>query len=44
MDKEIMNKWIDLIPIPWKNTKVPSIVPFLILDAYRVHIMGYIVN
>jgi hypothetical protein len=44
MDKEIMNKWIDLIPVPWKNAQVPGIVPLLILDAYCVHMMGSVVN
>jgi hypothetical protein len=44
MDEDAMNKWIDLVLIPWKNTKAPGIVPTLILDAYRVHMMGSIVN
>jgi hypothetical protein len=44
IDEEIMNKWIDLVLIPWKNAKVPGIVPLLILDAYRVHMMGSVVN
>ena len=40
----VMNKWIDLVLIPWKNEKAPGIVPLLILDAYRIHMMGNIVN
>ena len=39
-----MNKWIGLIVVPWKNSKVPGIVPIIILDAYCVHMMGTIVN
>ena len=39
-----MNKWVDLVPIPWKNTKAPCIIPTLILDTYHVHMMGSIVN
>ncbi len=44
MDKELMNRWIDQVLIPWKMTKPPGVVPTLILDAYRVHMMGSIVN
>ena len=33
MDEDTMNKWIDLVLIPRKNTKAPGIVPTLILDA-----------
>ena len=44
MDKEIMNKWIDLVLLPRKNTKAPGIVLLLILDAYRVHMMWSVVN
>ena len=44
MDESMMNKWIDLVLIPWKNSRDPSITPLLILDAYRIHMMGSIVN
>ena len=44
MDEPMMHKWIDLVLIPWKNSRDPSITPLLILDAYRVHMMGSIVN
>ena len=44
MDEDTMNQWIDLVLVPWKNAKAPGIVPLLILDAYRVHMMGNIVN
>jgi hypothetical protein len=44
MDEDAMNQWIDLVLVPWKNAKAPGIVPLLILDAYRVHMMGNIIN
>ena len=37
MDKQMVNKWIDLMLIPWKNMGDPNIVPILVLKAYRVH-------
>ena len=39
-----MNNWIDYVLILWKNTKAPGVVPHLILDAYRVHMIGNIMN
>ena len=44
MDEEMMSKWIDVVLIPWRNEKGPDVIPILILDAYRVHMMGNIVN
>ena len=44
MDKETMNKWIDLVLVPWKNWKAPGVIPVITLDAYHVHIMETIVN
>jgi hypothetical protein len=44
MDEEMMSKWIDDVLIPWRNEKGPDVIPLLILDAYRVHMMGNIVN
>jgi hypothetical protein len=44
MDEEMMNKWIDLVLVPWKNTKALEVVPIIILDAYHIHMMGNIVN
>ena len=44
MDEALMNEWIDVILIAWKQTTTPVIVPLLILDEYRVHMMGSIVN
>ena len=44
MDEEMMGKWIDDVLIPWRNKKGPDVIPILILDAYRVHMMGNIMN
>ncbi len=44
MDAKMMNQWIDSVLIPWKDSREPGVVPLLILDAYRVHMMGSIVN
>jgi hypothetical protein len=44
MDEKMMQKWIDLVLVPWKETTTPGVVPLLILDAYRVHMMGTVVN
>jgi hypothetical protein len=48
MDKEMMNVWIDVILQLWRDqhdANNPSIQPsLLILDAYRVHQMGLVLN
>ena len=44
MDEVMMNKWIDQVLIPWKNSREPGAVPLLVLEAYRVHMMGSVVN
>ena len=44
MGKAMMHKWIDLVSIPWRQTRDHDVVPLLILDAYHVHMMGSIVN
>jgi len=44
MDEDMMNRWIDQVLIPWRNEKASDIIPLLILDAYRVHMMGNMVN
>ena len=44
MDESMMHKWIDCVLIPWKESRNPNVIPVLILDAYRVHMMGSIVN
>ncbi len=33
MDEAMMNVWIDLVLIPWKNAWDPDVVPLLVLDA-----------
>ena len=48
MDKVRMHEWIDKVLKPWKDERDsnnPDInPPVLILDAYRVHLMGSVVN
>ena len=48
MDEALMNEWIDVILTPWKadrDANNPSLQPpILVLDAYRVHQMGSVVN
>ena len=44
MDEVMMHKWIDLVLILWENSRDPGVIPVLILDAYRVHMMGSVVN
>jgi hypothetical protein len=44
MEEEMMTKWIDLVLVPWKNSKVPGVIPIIILDAYCVHMMGMIIT
>ena len=39
-----MDKWNGHVLIPCQNTKVPSVVPLLILDLYLIHMMGNIMN
>ena len=34
MYEEMMERWIYFVFIPWKNLKVPGIIPILILDVY----------
>ena len=40
----VMNKWIDLVLVLWKNKKVSGVVPTHILDACCIHMIGSIVN
>ncbi len=48
MDNAKMNEWIDAVLQPWKvgrDANNPSVEPpILILDAYRIHHMGTVVN
>ena len=43
MDESMMKYWIEKCLSPWKNTLPPNCVPLLILDSFRVHMMGPIV-
>ena len=44
MDEDMMNRWIDLILVPRKSSKVPDVIPILIFDTYCIHMMGRIEN
>jgi hypothetical protein len=44
LNEEMMNKWIDLVIVPWKNSKMPGVVPIIILDDYHAQMIGTIVN
>jgi hypothetical protein len=48
MNESKMNEWIDIILQPWKanqDENNPSVKPsILVLDAYRVHQMGSVIN
>jgi hypothetical protein len=44
MDANMMNLWIELVLIPWKDSRKLGVVPFLLLDAYCVHMMGSTMN
>jgi hypothetical protein len=44
MDEKMIHIWIDKVLIPWKQSRDPNIVLLLVLDSYRVHMMGTIVN
>jgi hypothetical protein len=39
-DKAMMHKWIDLVLIPWRNTRNHRVGSLLILDVYHMHMMG----
>jgi hypothetical protein len=46
MDEDKMNEWIDVVLIPWvkkRRAVNPYCVPLLLLDSYRVHMMGSVV-
>ena len=43
MDESMMRLWIAKCLSPWKNTLPQNCVPLLILDSFRVHMMGPIV-
>ncbi len=44
MDESMMLLWIEQCLSPWKATLPPHTVPLLILDSFRVHMMGPIVT
>ena len=44
MDKAMMMKWIDVCLKLWKNTLPPMVVPLLVLDSFRIHMMGPVVE
>ena len=48
MNEEKMHEWIDVVLAPWKadrdENNMSGEPPLLILDAYRVHQMGSVVN
>ena len=48
MDEKRMHEWVDVVLKPWKEARDannPSVAPpILILDAYRVHQMGSVVQ
>jgi hypothetical protein len=48
MNNALINEWIDIVLMPWKTNRDgnnPSLQPsILVLDVYRVHQMGLVVN
>jgi hypothetical protein len=44
MDEQVMHLWIDRILKPYVSQTPPGIVPLLLLDSYRCHMMKSIVN
>ena len=42
-----MNRWIDDVLLPWVQARRqvnPAVVPLLLLDSYRVHMMGTVMR
>ena len=44
MDESMMSVWIEKCLLPWKETLPPGATPLLILDSFRVHMMGSVVE
>ena len=44
MDEAMMMKWIDKCLKPWNNTLPSTAVPLLLLDSFRVHMLGSVVK
>ena len=39
MDESVMLQWVDQVLKPWSETMPENIVPYLLLDSYKVHLM-----
>ena len=39
MDESVMLQWVDRVLKPWSETVPENIVPYLLLDSYKVHLM-----
>ena len=39
MDESVMLQWVDQVLKPWSETVPDDIVPYLLLDSYKVHLM-----
>jgi hypothetical protein len=44
MDKTVMLAWVDQVLQPYVNTAPEDIIPILILDSYRCHMMASVVQ
>ena len=44
MDERVMLAWVDEVLVPYVTTAPDNIVPLLILDSYRCHMMGSVVQ
>ncbi len=44
MDKQVMLAWVNEVLMPYVVTAPDNIVPLLILDSYRCHMMGSVVQ
>ena len=44
MDERVMLAWVDEVLVPYVATAPDNIVPLLILDSYRCHMMGSVVQ
>jgi hypothetical protein len=44
MSEFILHKWIDQVLAPWVATAPPGVVPYLLLDQYKCHLMKSVVN
>ena len=39
MDESVMLQWVDRVLKPWSETVPENVVPYLLLDSYKVHLM-----